>query len=302
MTNPSKRSPPGVPTRPAAPPEATRVKPHPVVRESPADSDGPRAIQRVVSIANLLARTESGATLAEIAAQIGAPKSSVHALMRALVNLEMAVRKGERYVLGPALFSLALAVQARYTMTTMARPFMQRLHEGSGETAILAALDRSTSSLVYVDQIESANPVRYTATIGNPRPLYCSGAGRVLLAFQDAPWREEYYARGGFVPITTSTVTDVDEIRRKVDRARVDGFATSVEEMTDGAASCAAPIFQRDGSVSHSLMIATVAFRLRQRGELFRSMVTSVANEFSRALGYDGVLPGSSDDQRRAIL
>ncbi|MGL1659496.1 IclR family transcriptional regulator domain-containing protein, partial [Vibrio parahaemolyticus] len=40
--------------------------------------------------------------------------------------------------------------------------------------------------VTYIDKMESPKALRFAATIGHRRPLYCSSSGRVLLAYQPA--------------------------------------------------------------------------------------------------------------------
>lgn len=249
---------------------------------------GPRALRRVLQIAELLARRPEGATLAEIAVTLQAPKSSLLTILRALVEMQFAIRQGDQYIVGPALFNLAGTLSAQLRIAPNARPVMQRLHEKTGETVLLAELDRKAREIVYVDQIESINPVRYTANIGVRRPLYCSGAGRIILAYQTDEWRDDYLDTTSFDRLTQETVTDRDEILRRVLRARQEGIATSSGEVTDGGASYAAPVMQRDGSVHFALLVATVAIRLREKGDFYREAVIEAAAELSRLAGYTG--------------
>lgn len=260
-----------------------------------AGASGPRALRRVMQIADLLAHEPGGLSLAEIAAHLGAPKSSLLSILKALVEMRFADRVGDRYRVGPGLFRLAGAITAQWRMAPIARPVMQKLHDATGETVLLAEFDPFAAEIVYVDQIESVNPVRFTAGIGIRRPMYCSGSGRMILAFQDEDWLRNYLDTTEFKRLTEETVTDRDEIERRIRRARTEGVSTSAGEVTDGGAAYAAPVFQRDGSVRYALQIATVATRLRQKSELYRHAVVSAANELSRLAGYDGPLPNGED-------
>jgi DNA-binding IclR family transcriptional regulator len=249
------------------------------------------AIHRTFEIVDQLARSPEGLSLAELSARLGAPKSSLLSLLRALTEMAFASREGDRYRIGPGLFNLASAITSQWGISPVARPIMQRLHQETGETIVLAALDRFGEAVQYIEQIESVNPVRFTVKLGDTRPLYCSGAGRVLLAFQEPEWRERYLASGHFPRITEATVTDPDEIRRRIERTRAEGVGTSSGEVTDGGASYAAPVFQRDGTVHYALLVATVAWRLREKGELLRAAVMRAAADLSRAVGYEGPFP-----------
>lgn len=256
--------------------------------EADEGGSGPRALRRVLQIADCLARAPDGMSLAQLAATLGAPKSSLLVLLKALTEMEFALRVGDRYFIGPALFNLAGAITAQWSITPLARPIMQRLQQETGETIVLAEFDRARADVVYIDLIESTNAVRFSPKIGDRRPLYCTGAGRIILAFQDEAWRRQYLDTTEFPRITEATVTDRREIERRVERARQEGVATTSAEATDGGAGYAAPIIQRDGTVRYALLVATLAFRVREKGELYRSAVVAAAAEISRLAGYDG--------------
>lgn len=43
-----------------------------------------------------------------------------------------------------------------------------------------------------MDAIDSAHSIRCAITVGTSRPLYCTAAGQVLLAFADEEFQEEF--------------------------------------------------------------------------------------------------------------
>lgn len=261
--------------------------------------EGPRSLKRVMQIIEHLATAVNGATLSELAEALAAPKSSLLVLLRSLAGLGFAIREDDRYLLGPAMYGLAAAVLARRRLPSLARPFMRKLWDATGETVILAVLKEDAPLASYIDQIESANQVRFIARIGEARPLYCSAAGRVLLAFQGEEWQERYLRTTEMKAYTPNTVTDIDEIRRRTDRVRREGYAQSIAEITDGGAAVAAPVFDGDGKIAAALVVASLAERIRQNSRAYRSAAIEAAREMSRALGFD---PGPAGrDPVRAV-
>jgi len=232
-----------------------------------------------------LAEQESGASLAELSLVLEAPKSSVRLLLAGLADKGFLVRKGNQYLLGPAMFELASAVLKRRSFPDLARQIMRKLWEETGETVILAVLKPEAEVAVYVDQLESTNPVRFAARIGDTRPLYCTAAGRVLLAFQPEEWRENYLRTGQFKRLTEHTIVSRAEVRRRVDRARREYFSMSIEEATDGGAGLAAPVFDQSGQIVAALVIAPVAARALLRPDYYKEWVMRAAEEMSRSLG-----------------
>ncbi|BBK38765.1 IclR family transcriptional regulator [Allostella sp. ATCC 35155] len=250
------------------------------------EASGPRSLTRVMQIVAHLAAAENGATLSELARELQAPKSSLLVLLRALAAQGFASREGDRHFLGPAMYGLAAAVMARRRLPTLARPFMRSLWEATGETVILAVLKEDAPLASYIDQIESTNQVRFIARIGEERPLYCSAAGRALLAFQGEEWRERYLRTTDFRAYTPSTATDPAEIRRRLDRVRREGWSQSIAEITDGGAAVAAPVFDGEGRVVAALAVASLGERIRQNSRLYRTAAIEAARGLSQVLGH----------------
>ena len=97
---------------------------------------------------------------------------------------------------------------------------------------------------------------------GEQLPLHVVSSGLVLLADRsDAAVRA--YARGGLDRYTEHTVTRVGELRRRIERARTDGHAWTVEEYSVGITSVAAPIRDGAGTVVAALHVHGPSYRLR---------------------------------------
>ena len=57
---------------------------------------------------------------------------------------------------------------------------MEALVDQVGETAILGV--RSGTSIIYVEQVEAPQYIRYAAPLGEARPLYPSSIGKLFIA------------------------------------------------------------------------------------------------------------------------
>ena len=126
-------------------------------------------------------RLAAPVSLSEIAREVGLPKSSAHALIRTLDN-EGYLQRDDRgeYSLGPRLLRLLGSLPHRFELPRVARPIMQELVDELGETAILGI--RQGDAIVYVEQVEAPQVIRYVAPLGEPRPLHATSIGKVHLA------------------------------------------------------------------------------------------------------------------------
>lgn len=253
------------------------------------DGSAPMAlgrVLRVLRVLRLLANAPHGMTLAQLCAQLGVPKASLHVLLRGLLGDNYVQRSDTTYRLGAESFALGAALVAARSLSIVATPYLNEARARSGETVLIASIDRGAGRLTYTQIVESHKPVRYTVPAGTTRPLFATSAGRVLLAFQDADWTREYLRHAELRAMTDATVTDRRQLAKMIERIRADGHATTIAEVTPDVAGFAAPIFQADGRVDAALIIAAPIERGRAAAERLRNVAIECAMQLSLALGY----------------
>lgn len=246
----------------------------------------PMALARVLRVLRLLADEPDGMTLAHLQAQLGVPKTSLHALLRGLVADGYLQRTDATYRVGPESFALGAALVAARSLAIVATPYLHDARAKSGETVLIAMIDRTSARLTYTQIVESHKPVRYTVPAGTTRPLFATSAGRVLLAYQPEAWTRDYLRTTELRALTDSTVTDRRQLARMIDRVRSDGHASTIGEVTPDVAGFAAPIFEADGRVNAALIIAAPIERGRAAAERLTSVAIDTAQELSVALGH----------------
>jgi len=254
---------------------------------------GPRALGRALEVLEALARRRDGATLSGLSQRLGSPKSSLLYLLRPMTRLGYLVRGLDgRYRLGPAAFTLAMAALASRELPELARPFLVDLADTSGETALIATMAGDAPAAVYIDKVESRNTVRYTARIGERRPLYCSAIGKLLLAYLPSERRQDYLKTTRLKAFTSRTPVTRAALRRALDEIRSTGLSVSVDEITEGAAGIAAPVFDRHGEVLAGLVLGAPSQRVLAEQPRLATLVVESAGRLSRVMGFGGELPG----------
>ena len=256
----------------------------------PAEGSSGRSSARVVAALEALTRSEEGLGLAELSLAVGAPKSSLLGILRSLVALGYLAHSHGLYRLGPRSFRLAADMLAVRRFPTLVRPVLQDLHARTLETVFLVQLDPVARRVTYVEGIDSPNPIRYTVPTGTTRPLYVSAGGLMLLAFQDPGFIDTYLGSVTLDPLTPRTITDVGQLRLRLQTIRRDGFAVSLGETVPGAAGLAAPIFNADGTVTAGLLIAAPIERFEKELPRFKRLLREATSIVS------GITPGPSPD------
>lgn len=246
----------------------------------------PRTAVRIVRILQFVAERAEGASLAQLSSGLGAPKTSLFSLLRALADSHYLIQADGRYNLGSAAFALGSAIVGRRHFPEVAMPIMRALAEESGETIFISELVPGEPVAVYIARAESTNPIRFMASIGERRPLYSSSGGRVLLAYRPQKWQDDYLKSTKLVAHTPRTVTDKAELRKILKSIRETGLSRTHEDVHEGVSAFAAPIFDRSGQVIAALALASPTSRAVDKAETFAALVKKAAGVISDVMGY----------------
>ena len=123
--------------------------------------------------------------------------------------------------------------------------------------------------------------------IGHGTPFYCTGVGKVLLAWQDEEKIQKYLRAERLEEFTGNTILDPMELALELQKVRLSGCAYDNEEHEIGVRCVAAPVFDQQGKVIAALSVSGPTVRLtNNRIEMLRKMVQESAFEISAKMGY----------------
>jgi IclR family acetate operon transcriptional repressor len=181
----------------------------------------------------------------ELARRIGVNPSTASRLLATLeaARLVEQVPANGRYRLGLRLLELGNSALGRLDLRALARPHLEALVEETGETATLSVPGERDA--VTVDFAQSSSSVQSVARLGRPSVAHATAAGKVLLAFGDAPLPAH-----GLERFTRRTVTDPRNLSAVIERVRDQGWADAAGERERDLNAIAAPIFGADGRLA----------------------------------------------------
>jgi DNA-binding IclR family transcriptional regulator len=245
---------------------------------------------RVIHILEALCASPTPVSLADLSRALDTPKSSLAALLRGLAAAGFVVPSEGAYRLGANAFGLGSALlEARRQLqsSTLVRDGMRNLAERSGgETILFAVRDPGAETITYVDIIESHKSVRFSVSIGDRRPLYCTSGGRALLAADSNENVERYLKQLKPQKLTANTETDKRRLREAIAAAREAGVAQTVDQTSDGVTGTAAAIRDASGAPIGALILAAPSSRLQDRTAALAKLTREQAQAISRSLGY----------------
>lgn len=221
-----------------------------------------KTVVKAFSLLELLVQSGRPTGVTDLATASDLQKSNVHRLLSTLMALGY-VRKVDTGLYEPTLrmWEIGQHIYARFNIVRAARPHMQRLVDITGETAHLAIFDQT--EIVYLDKVESPNPVRAYTAIGDRAPAYCTASGKALLAYQAASVVDA--VAKAIEACTPTTIRTVTALRKDMELVRKRGFATNVGEFQPNVAGLAAPVRNGHGEVVAAIGIAGPLDRLRPR-------------------------------------
>lgn len=230
--------------------------------------------------------TPRGTSLAELSAKVGYHKTTVYRLLATLQRNSFVQQDPDtdRYRLGLKLLELSTVLLDNLELRREASPLLCELMAKTNETVHLAVLEQA--EVVYIDKVESHNPVRMFSRIGRRMPAHCTGMGKAILAHMPETYVDQVIAKG-LPKRTPNTITSADQLRRELARIRECGYSTDNVENEDGIACAAAPIFDHLGHPVAALSVAGPSMRVTpERFEELGLLVKDTAREISRRMGH----------------
>jgi IclR family KDG regulon transcriptional repressor len=241
-----------------------------------------QSLARGLRILELMAASEDGVGITELADELGIDKSSASRLVQTLTSHGYAEQMSgsRRYRLGPQVVRLSRSLLTRMPLRDEAKPFLRQLVDRTGECAHLAILVQGQA--LYIDQVESPASLRVTTGVGTLAPLHCTALGKCLLAFgTNAPFPDELPA------FTPRTITNLETLRIHLEQTRKRGYAVDDEEYDYGVRCVAAPIYDFRGKVIGAIGISGPAGRMSlDHVADFAAIVTEASQGLSNRMSF----------------
>lgn len=187
------------------------------------------------------------------------------------------------YSLGGSTIRLGAEYLRRTDIRKQALPHMQELVEATHETAHLGVLREE--NVVYIELVETPDPVRIFSRIGDAIPAYATATGKAILAWLD-PETLRRHLPEVLTPRTPQTLTDIDELLEDLRVTRSRGYAVDTTENRENVRGFAAPIFDHNDEVIAAVSIGGHSERITD--DVKRALIEEVqraARSISLELG-----------------
>jgi DNA-binding IclR family transcriptional regulator len=193
-----------------------------------------KSAARTVEVLELLAaRQNQPVGLRELSESLGAPRSSIYALIRTLVasGWVRPDESGQRYSIGIRALLAGTTYLDTDPVLRIVLPHITEFSARLDETIHFARLERT--DVVYLATRESSQYLRPFSRVGRRLPAFTTSLGKALLStYQgdalDAHLPDELYA------LTPRTITDRAALLADLENTRARGYAIDREENLPG--------------------------------------------------------------------
>ena len=244
-----------------------------------------KSLDRAMQVLDHLS-TLPGATLSELAGDLGQSAATVYRILVTLQGRELVELDAESQVwhVGPRAFLIGARYLRRTSLVDRARPILRRLRNDTGETANLAVA--RDGHVIFVSQVECHSSIRAFFPPGTMSPMHASGIGKALLAQMPEAQLDRHLAGAPLERFTDQTITDPDTLRAALRDIRSNGFAIDDQEKSVGMRCIAAAIFDWHGEAVAGISVSGPVSRITDTvtGPLGEA-VREAAGDLSRALG-----------------
>ena len=214
---------------------------------------------RVLRVLEAIAGSPEGMTFSEIVESTGLPKSSLFPIVHTLVSEEYLhySKMFSRYTLNVKTLEIGNRFLNQFNFTDYVRQQMHSIVSICNETCHFAIL--SQTDVLYIDKVDSTNPIRMYSSIGKRMPAYGTALGKALLCCHSLADLQKLYPNG-LEPLTPNTITDINVLAEQLKKVREQGVAYEKEESNEHVQCIAVPIF-KDSRPVLALSVAVPVFR-----------------------------------------
>jgi DNA-binding IclR family transcriptional regulator len=214
-----------------------------------------RALESAFRVLEIMARSENGVHVSEVARTLQLPKATVFRILFTLQEIGYARKDpASRAYVTVRGAGWVNHDEGRETLRRVARPYMEKMLSRFEQTVNLAVLDRG--QVLYTEILEGLRSIRMSANVNTYAPVHATGVGKSMLAFLHPVEAEEILKKKALAKLTPKTITSIRAQLKTFKRIREQGYAIDNEEAETGARCVAAPIFNSQGRPTAAMSVS----------------------------------------------
>jgi IclR family transcriptional regulator, KDG regulon repressor len=205
------------------------------------------------------------------------PKATLYRFLQTLCGQGLLSYDVERqtYSLGIRLVRLAHAAWKQSSLAPLARPYIVQLAEAVEQTVHLAQMDKG--QVLYVDKRNAADHIDMFSQAGKVGPAYCTGIGKVIMAFLPDKQQQLAIQQQSFFEYTPNTIKSAIALKAELDAIKQNAIAYDREEHETGIICIAAAILASDKVIGGVSITTSTNRHSLTKLEEYRSILLATA-------------------------
>ncbi|MCX7965236.1 MAG: IclR family transcriptional regulator [Syntrophorhabdaceae bacterium] len=212
-------------------------------------------IKKAFDVIKLMVDDYNPLGVTEISRRLSISKSTVFGILKALEEERLIIKDttNKKYLIGPGLFELSKKVFKGGELTTIARPYLERLVKEVDETVFLCI--RINDKIETIDVVEAKKTVKISVPLGIKMPITASVLCKIFLSPLNNDEIREFLLKKGLRKYTENSITDIDRFIEEIEKTRKLGYSLDLEEFLKGVRALASLLHYADGAVAGALCI-----------------------------------------------
>jgi IclR family acetate operon transcriptional repressor len=227
--------------------------------------------ERVLAILEMFERERRALSLKELSEYCRIPPSTCHSLVQTLLKHSYLYNTGRRKDLYPTrkLYDIGVVVVANDLILQRLEPAMRALREATRETIILGK--RHKDNILYLEVLEGPQTVRYSAKVGELKPLHSTCIGKTILSGLPPEEVRRWLADHPPEKVTENTITSYARLMDDLREGKKRGYFTTRGENVPDVSAVAFSLNINDESFG--LAVAGPSHRIDARfDEIIRNL------------------------------
>lgn len=213
------------------------------------------ALDRAMSILNVLQKNHL-CSVSEIITQTGLPRSTVYVLIDEMVSLGLIRRNHDSSVqLWMKLISLGNSAAEALDLKDVVNPHLDFLLKNIECLAVHFGIMDGDHAYYVIKKTSPKAGVRIMSREGAEISLVHAGLGKCLLAFQPSELRERLLSNLDYTPVTATSITSPEDLRRELASIRLQGWAFDNSEGEAEIRCVAVPVFDHEHNLLGAISI-----------------------------------------------
>lgn len=210
-------------------------------------------LEKGLSIIEAFDADHSRMTATQVGQRCGLTRTAARRHLLTLAHLSYVGTDGKLFWLTPRIMRLGQAYLDSARLPRAVQPYLQRVTAGTGEAAYAAVLDHS--EVVYIARSSTHRQMSTGYILGSRVQAHVTAAGLMILGLMGrqvwGPWLQEQTLRS----FTSFTVTDKAKLAEDLERARLQGWCLSEQQLEMNYRGIAVPVFDHNDTLLGAMSV-----------------------------------------------